>query len=375
MTGLHMGHSYIRDNQEVQPEGQLPIPAETVTVAKVLKEAGYATGLIGKWGLGGPGSESEPNAMGFDYFFGYNCQRKAHEYYPEYLWRNREKVVLEKNQNGQRGQYSHDLMADEALEFVKKHKDHPFFLYLPYTIPHGKYEVPDLKPYEEKDWKPQEKAYAAMITRMDRDIGRMMELLKELNLDSETLVFFASDNGPAFQGGIFNSAMGLRSFKRFLYEGGIREPMIARWPGKVPAGKVSDFQWAFWDFLPTAAELAGAKTPERLDGISVVPTLLGKEQKPHEYLYWEFYSPFQQAVRLGDWKGYRTGTKEPLELYDLSKDAAEKENVAAANPEVVQKIERIMAAAHTDSAHWKTREKAQVPEKGAAKKKAAKTGG
>jgi arylsulfatase A-like enzyme len=205
---------------------------------------------------------------------------------------------------------------------------------------------------------------------MDRDVGRMLELLKELNLDSETLVFFASDNGPAFQGGIFNSAMGLRGFKRFLYEGGIREPMIARWPGKVPAGKVSDFQWAFWDFLPTAAELAGAKTPERLDGISVVPTLLGREQKPHEYLYWEFYSPFQQAVRLGDWKGYRTGLKEPLELYDLSKDVAEKENVAAANPEVIQKIEQIMAAAHTDSARWKTREKAAGPEKGAAKKKA-----
>ncbi|MFQ5811206.1 MAG: arylsulfatase, partial [Armatimonadota bacterium] len=314
MTGKHTGHTWIRAN------GRAPIRPEDVTVAEVLKDAGYATGMAGKWGLGHVGATGDPNRKGFDHFFGYVDQGRAHFYYTEYLWRNGEKVVLAGNEGGKRGTYSHDLIAAEGLEFIRKNRDESFFLYLPYTIPHAEVIVPEdslaeyrgkfpEKPFEGGHYCAQETpnaARAGMITRMDRDIGRVFALLKELGLDEDTLVMFSSDNGPCAAGGqdyqFFESQGPLRGIKRDLYEGGIRVPTIARWPGKIEAGAVSEHVSAFWDVLPTFAELAGGEPPADIDGISMAPTLLGRsdEQKQHEYLYWEHKGA--QAVRLGDWK-------------------------------------------------------------------------
>lgn len=377
LTGLHSGHAYIRDNGEIKPEGQRPIPDETVTVAELLKRAGYATGVFGKWGLGGPGSSGEPNRQGFDEWFGYLCQREAHNFYPDHLWRNGERVELEGNDRGLTGaQYSHDLIADAALDFVRAHKDEPFFLYVPFTIPHLALQVPedsleeyrgawDDPPYEGgKGYLPHpapRAAYAAMVTRMDRDVGRLVALLEELGLSDATLVMFSSDNGPTYDriGGsdsaFFESAGPLRGLKGSVYEGGIRVPLVARWPGSVAAGAVSDHVSAFQDVMPTLLELAGAEVPPGLDGISFAPTLLGAgEQRAHDYLYWEFRAyGGQQAVRMGDWKGViqrmSKGNRE-LELYDLASDVGETTDVAAAHPEVVARLRAILAEAHVDSA-------------------------
>jgi arylsulfatase A-like enzyme len=372
MTGKHTGHAPIRGNKEVQPEGQPPMPPDTFTVAKLMKNAGYATGIVGKWGLGPPGSESTPNKMGFDFFYGYICQRKAHFYHPEYLWRNDEKVML----GGKK--YSHDLMAGEALNFVRENKSKPFFLYLAFTIPHFSLEVPEdsLAEYRGKFPEPRafddghytrqpepRTAYAAMITRMDRDVGRLMALLKELGLDDNTLVFFTSDNGMTFLAkdllaDFFNSTGGLRGLKGEVYEGGIRTPMVARWPGKIKAGATNDQVWAFWDFLPTMAELVGAKPPADIDGVSVLPTLLAQKSIEHPPLYWEFHERgFHQAVRMDDWKGVRHGTQKPVELYDLKSDLAEKNDVVADHPDIVSKIEAIFEHGRTDSELFPIREK------------------
>jgi arylsulfatase A-like enzyme len=381
ITGLHAGHAFVRDNREIKPEGQIAIPEGSNSVAKTLKSAGYTTACIGKWGLGGPGSTGEPNKQGFDYFYGYLCQRIAHSYYPDYLWRNTEKVMFPENAGGKKGGvYSHDLMTKEAMEFVEKSRpDQPFFLYLPYTVPHFDLDVPEdsMKPYEGKWEEPalpmgsyhaQSKpraAYAGMISRMDRDIGRMMELLKRKGIDQNTLVIFTSDNGATFLKGLdskfFNSAGGLHGYKADLYEGGIRVPMIARWPGKIAPGSTSDFAAAFYDVLPTLAELAGATPPANVDGLSFVPTLLGKPQKPHEYLYWEFTEKAgQQAVRMGDWKGVRRNVKKmpegPIELYDLKTDPAESKDLAADHPDVVAKIAEIMRSGRTESKEFPLRE-------------------
>ncbi len=298
MTGKHTGHAWVRGNREIKPEGQTPMPADTFTVAHLMKKSGYATGIIGKWGLGHPGSASVPTKMGFDYFFGYNCQREAHSYYPDHLWRNDDKVPLDGKT------YSHDLMAADALEFVQRNRERPFFLYLAFTIPHAKLQVPDLGPYAGESWPDPEKRFAAMITRMDADIGRLVRLLRDLKLEENTLIFFASDNG-AMDGGdghvseYFNSNAGLRGVKRDLYEGGVRTPAIARWPAKIRPGVTSNLAWAFWDFLPTMAELTGQKPPADTDGISILPTLLGQAQpRTHDHFYWEFYERgFKQAVR------------------------------------------------------------------------------
>ena len=354
MTGLHIGHAPIRANVEIQPEGQKPMPAGTYTVAKLFKSAGYATGLVGKWGLGFPGSESTPDKMGFDYFFGYNCQRKAHEYYPEYLWRNNEKVML----GGK--EYSHDLIAAEGLKWIREHKGGPFFLYVPFTIPHQKFEVPDQGPYKDEPWPQIEKNYAAMITRMDGSIGQMLALLKELGIEEKTLVFFTSDNGPnpPFIKA-FDSNGPWRAGKRELYEGGLREPMVVRWPGKVPAGRVSDEPWAFYDFLATAAELTGTKLPEGVhtDGISILPALLGGQLPKREFLYFEIQEPYTaKAVRMGDWKLVKRGVTPPVELYDLKGDPGEEHNVAGQNPDVVKKMTAIMEKQHTDSPDWPTKD-------------------
>jgi len=371
MTGLHTGHARVRGNDRI------PLRPQDVTVAEVLKAAGYATGLVGKWGLGEPGTTGVPNRKGFDEFFGYLNQRHAHNSYPEFLWKNEQKYPLEGNveKNGvssRRAQYSNDLFTREALSFIDRHSKGPFFLYLSYTVPHANnergaaegngIEVPSDAPYSDRPWPAAQKNYAATITRMDADIGRILKRLAELGIDDHTIVFFSSDNGPHKEGGadptFFRSAGPLRGIKRDLYEGGIRVPMIVRWPVHVKAGAVSDQVWAFWDFLPTAAELAGAKPPPKIDGISMAPTLLGEKaagrpQRDHAFLYWEFHEGgFKQAVRMGDWKAVRLGPDQPLELYDLKSDIGETHDVAAQHPDVVAKMETCLKDGRTESPHW-----------------------
>ncbi|UCG85772.1 MAG: arylsulfatase [Gemmatimonadota bacterium] len=398
LTGLHTGHAYIRDNDEMPErgdvwhdlslEGQRPLPQGTRTIGTLLQEAGYTTGAAGKWGLGGPGSTGEPNKLGFDYWYGYLDQRMAHNYYPIHLWRNGEKHVLEGNEYfhpHQRlpaeadpnepesyapysgSQYSMDLIAEEALQFIRDNREDPFFLYLPFTVPHVALQVPEesLKEYEgtfpeapytgDRGYLPHRApraAYAAMITRMDREIGRLLDLLEELELAENTLVMFTSDNGPTFNGGtdseFFKSAGPLRGLKTEIYEGGIRVPLIARWLGRIEPGSVSDHISAFWDYLPTFTELAGATSPQDIDGLSMLPTLLGDGlQQQHEYLYWEYQG--HQAVRMGQWKAVRHSIDGDVELYDLETDIGEQFDVANDHPTVVAAITAIMRSAHTES--------------------------
>jgi arylsulfatase A-like enzyme len=367
MTGRHVGHVRIRGNATI------PLLPEEVTVAEVLKTVGYHTGAIGKWGLGLEGSTGTPSRQGFDEWFGYLSQTHAHDYYPTQLWRSSrslgysepledEPVPIPQNAGGAKRVYSHDLFTMAATNFIRVNKFAPFFLYLAYTIPHANnelkdhgMEVPSDAPYSNQPWPQPEKNKAAMITRLDADVGRILAMLKALNLDSNTVIFFSSDNGPHKEGGVnpafFQSAGPLRGIKRDLYEGGIRVPMIVRWPGKIPPGTVSDQVWHFADFLPTAAEIAGAQVPPDLDGISILPTLLGQKQtRQHPYLYWEFHEGgSKQAVRLGDWKGVRLEPGQPLELYNLKTDPAETTNVADAHPDVVAQIEAILKTARTES--------------------------
>jgi arylsulfatase len=378
MTGKHPGHAYIRDNRQWKPDvqwsGQVPIPDETVTLPALLKKNGYATGAMGKWGLGAPENSGDPAKHGIDHFFGYYCQGHAHNHYPPYVYRNGQKVDLEGNDGSATGkQYTQDLFEAEAIKFVREHKDKPFFLYLPFTIPHLALQVPDdslaeykgkfeEKPYRGKQYQPHDTpraAYAAMITRMDRTVGRVMELLKELKLDDNTLVLFSSDNGAidAYAGTdakFFGSLANFRGMKGSLYEGGIRVPLIFRWPGRINPGTTSDLPVPFWDLLPTLCNAAGIEPPKDIDGVSIWPTLTGKgEQKVHEFLYWEFPSyGGQQAVRAGKWKAVRQNmSKGPsaIELYDLDTDLSEKKNIAVDNPEVVKRLAAIMEKEHTPS--------------------------
>jgi arylsulfatase A-like enzyme len=348
MTGLHMGHAPIRANRLIPPEGQMPLPPGTFTVARLLKDAGYDTACIGKWGLGFWGTSGDPNKMGFDLFYGYNCQTKAHDYYPDYLWRNGNKVEL----GGKT--YSQDLMAKETLDWVGQRRDKPFFLYLPYTLPHPTYVIPDLGEYKDKDWTEQEKVYAAMVTRLDHDVGAVLDLLKARGLERDTIVFFASDNGP--QGNNrFNSSGGLSGGKRGMSEGSIRVPMIARWPGHVPAGRTREEPWAFWDFLPTCAELAHAQIPAKapVDGLSVASGLLGGAMPQREYFYWELHEgPCKQAVRFGNWKASRNKPGNPVMLFDLAADPSEKNNLSKNRPDLVARAEALMRQARVDSPDW-----------------------
>jgi arylsulfatase A len=399
LTGKHTGHAYIRANDEMTErgdvwhdpsiEGQRPLLPGTITMANLLKSAGYATGAIGKWGLGGPTDTGHPNNQGFDFFYGYLCQRVAHNYYPTHLWRNREKQILEGNDyfyphqkfpedkdplepaayaaySGR--QYAPDLMEREALDFVRRNKDRPFFLCLPFTVPHVSLQVPEdsLMEYEgafpdtpylgDKGYLPHRTpraAYAAMITRMDRSIGRIMALVKELGLDENTLFIFTSDNGPTFNGGtdsaFFKSAGPLRGLKTQLFEGGIRVPMIARWTGRIVPGTVSDHVSAFWDYLPTFMELAGAEIPAGADGLSLLPSLFSKpdNQKKHEHLYWEYLGG--QVVRLGDWKGIRPKGGKTLELYNLKSDIGETTDLVTEEPEIAARITELMTTSRTES--------------------------
>jgi arylsulfatase A len=384
MTGLTTGHTPIRGNMSWKEEGQYPMVASTYTIAELLKEAGYVTGAFGKWGLGSPGSEGDPNKQGFDEFYGYNCQSLAHNYYPDHLWDNQTKVILKGNTGDQFVEYAPEMIHQRALQFIEKNKDKPFFLFYPTTIPHAELLVPEenLKAFRGKflpekvfnGAEPGDKgfrngpygtqpethaAFAAMVTLLDWQVGEMVAKLKELGLDKNTIIIFTSDNGPHLEGGAdpdyFDSNGPLKGYKRDLYDGGIREPMIACWPGKIAAGSKSDLVSAFWDVMPTVAELAGTKVSEKIDGISFLPTLLGKSgQKLHKSMYWEFHElNGRQAVRMGDWKLIRydvfTPEKTTTELYNLKTDLGEENNVAAKNPEIVKQMLEIMKNSRTPS--------------------------
>ncbi|MEQ8791904.1 MAG: arylsulfatase [Pirellulaceae bacterium] len=371
MTGYHTGHTFIRGN------GKDNLRPSDVTVAEVLKEAGYTTCLAGKWGLGHEGSTGVPTRQGFDHFFGYLDQHHAHNYYPTFLVRNEERVELQNvvPKEGEYGQgvavkkleYSHDLIADEALRWIDANHDKRFFLYLALTLPHanneaGKagMEIPDHGAYADKDWPEPQKGHAAMIGRMDRDVGRLMDRLKKYGVDDNTIVLFTSDNGPHAEGGNdpdFQDSNGpLQGIKRSLTEGGIRVPMIVRWPGHVQAGSTSDFAGAFWDVMPTLADLAGDRSalPDDIDGISFAPELLGGKQPPHDHLYWAFYERGgARALRMGDWKAVQQPFNTPVRLYNLASDLPEANNVAGEHPDLVAKMTKIMDAEYKPSERWK----------------------
>ena len=378
MTGYHTGHCFIRGNLD-QPEtlGNYPIPPETVTVAKILKKAGYATGCFGKWGLGGPLSEGAAFRQGFDVFFGYYDQRHAHNYYPDHLYKNETRIELDGKT------YSHDLIEKEVLNFIRLNKDKPFFCYVPVTIPHAAMQVPEeyVAPWREKfpefentigrytfntEVRNPVAAFPGMITRFDLTVKRILDLVEELNLDENTIIMFSSDNGPHNEGGhrsdLFQCNGPLRGLKRDLYEGGIRVPTLVRWKGTVKPDSISDYIGAFWDLLPTCAELAGVSAteyPENIDGVSFLSTLLGKtqEQKQHSYLYWEFHEQGgKMAVRMDQWKGILLNVNEtlgkadaPIEVYDLKNDIGETKNVAAEQSAIVARFREIFKEAHVSS--------------------------
>ncbi|MFM8274418.1 MAG: arylsulfatase [Gemmata sp.] len=368
MIGQHTGHSPIRANREVQPEGQKPLPAGTYTVAKLLKDNGYATACVGKWGMGMFDTPGSPLKVGFDHFFGYNCQRHAHSYFPTYLYRDDKRFDLEGNDGKGVGKtYAQNLIADETLAWVAANKDKPFFLFYSVTLPHGRHEIDDQGVYKSEKWTDPQKNYAAQVTRLDSDVGRLLAKLKELKLDERTLVIVAGDNGSSFGpnseiGRLFDQSMGgsLRGFKRALYEGGLRQACIARWPGVVPASRVSHEPWAFWDFLPTCADLVGATVPAaaKTDGVSVLPLLKGGAAPQREYFYWELHEsgPSLQAIRFGDWKAVKNGPSAAVELYDLRADPGEKTNLAARSPDVVAKAVKLMAGARTEHPDWPLRD-------------------
>lgn len=391
MLGQHTGHLNLRGNVR-----QGTLLADEVTVAEVLKRAGYRTCLIGKWGLADQGLPGVPQKKGFDEFVGYLENVHAHNYYPEFLWRYDPpsevkaefdgKFEFPNNAGGRKGLYIPDLCTEAAMNFLRYSKPdqfnryRPFFLCINYTIPHANnelgsrtgngMEVPTDAPYSNEAWPQPEKNKAAMISRLDGYIGKLMARLKELKIDTNTLIFFSSDNGPHKEGGVkpefFQSAGPFRGNKRDLTEGGIRVPMIVRWPGGIKPGQVSDFAWAAWDFLPTVAEIARAETPKGIDGISVLPTLIGRSQtNRHEYFYWEFHERgFKQAMRMGDWKAIRLKPASKLELYDLKTDPGEKKDVAEQNPEVVQKMELLLKTARTESERWPSKPPAEKPAAG-----------
>ncbi len=389
LTGQHTGHTPVRGNAEIFPEGQEPMPASAITLPEVLRAAGYVSGAIGKWGLGFVGTEGDPQAQGFDRFFGYNCQRFAHRYYPPYLWEGQRQVFLPGNDMRTKTTYAPDVLHAETLTFIRNHRTTPFFLFVTTPLPHAELQAPDDEilaqfkgrfpevPFPGKgfpEWggeadygpdaspggyaaQPMPRAtFAAMVTRLDRQVGEIMALVDELGLAEQTLIMFTSDNGPHVEGGhdpdFFDSNGPLRGYKRDMYEGGIRVPMIARWTGRIAAGRTVDAPFAAWDILPTFAELGGASTPAGIDGLSLVPTLFDRPgQKQHEYLYWEFAERGPtRAVRAGDWKAVHiyAGADHPetFELFNLADDLGETRNIATAQPLVSERLRRYMAEAH-----------------------------
>lgn len=374
MTGRHTGHSFVRGNFNPEKNFDLPLPDETYTIANYLKTAGYRTAMIGKWGLG-----RKPNtAHGFDYSFGYLSQLAAHDYYPPYVYENEEIYELSDNEGGEEQTYIQQVFAEKTLEYIETQQEQPFFLYLPYTIPHGPFNPPDDAPYNEEDWPQQKKNIAAMISMLDRDVGRILELLREKGIAETTVVFFTSDNGPTGSADrYFNSSGPFRGIKRDLYEGGIRVPMIAWGPGILRQGVTSGHISAAWDVLPTILELAGMEPPGTTDGISFLPELVGDSQPKHDFLYWEFYDYNwnwaneentrprnwleSQAVRYGKWKAvknniYENGEEALFELYELERDPAEQHDIAADHPDILQKIEAYVSGCCTSSLYFPYKE-------------------
>jgi arylsulfatase A len=380
MTGQHTGHTPVRGNYEIEPEGQLPIPDSAFTMAEMFKKAGYITGAFGKWGLGFIGSAGDPIKQGFDKFFGYNCQRQSHNYFPDHLWNNDVSVPLP-NTLDRQTEYAPDLIQQQALQFVKENVGKPFFLYLAYTLPHAGLQLKegdeDFEEYKKQfneqpkavknewngvEYQPQpypKAAYAAMVTKLDKFVGEVVNKLKALGIADNTLIVFTSDNGPHREGGnmpeFFNSSGGFRGIKRQLYEGGIREPMIAYWPAVIKNPSTSNQVSAAWDFFATFAELARQPVPKNTDGISLLPTIIQKgKQKQHDYLYWEFHEDGgRQAVRMGNWKGVREnvmrGTNHAIQLFDLSVDPKERKNVGDQHPDIVMRIDHIMQTQHVEN--------------------------
>lgn len=370
LTGLHTGHTPIRGNMEVKPEGQQPLPSSTVTIAKVLQQSGYSTGCFGKWGLGFPGSEGDPNNQGFDEFYGYNCQRMAHSYYPDHLYHNQERIMLD------RESYAQDLIHHQAVGFIQNNKNHPFFAFLSYVLPHAELKGPNdsiqaiyAGRFDERPFKGipgsysvcenPRATYAAMVTRLDAYVGEVMNLLENLGIAKNTIVIFSSDNGGHKEGGndpeFFDSNGPFTGYKRDLTEGGIRTPLVAWWPGTIKPGSRSNHISAFWDMMPTFTDLAGVATPERTDGISMLPTLTGKgKQKKHKFLYWEFHElGGRRAIRMGKWKAIQLnyGKEKPdaVMLFDLTTDVAEQRNMAEENPKLVKRLAKMMDGARTPS--------------------------
>ncbi len=383
MTGMHTGHTVVRGNKEIKPEGQFPIPDSTFTMAEALKAQGYSTGAFGKWGLGFPGSEGDPIKQGFDSFFGYNCQRLGHNYYPRHLWSNYDSIVISGNEGKNKEVYAPDLIHEKTLDFIENNKSNPFFLYVASILPHAELAAPEVlmkkhrgkyepeKTYEGYDDGPEYRegpyesqkethaAFAAMVDVLDQQVGEIVSKIEELGLTENTLIIFTSDNGPHQEGGgdpvYFDSNGPYRGFKRDLYEGGIRVPMIVKWPERIEENSRTDHISAFWDVLPTLTELAGGRQLEGWDGISFLPTLLGdvENQQEHDYLYWEFHEKGgRQAIRKGKWKAVRYNVFEEsskIELYDLSKDEREQNNVAEHYPELVAEMGALMEEARTPS--------------------------
>ena len=387
MTGQHTGHTFIRGNSErgftLENEGQYPLASEELTIAEALKEAGYRTAAFGKWGLGYPGSEGAPNSQGFDQFYGYNCQRVAHNYYPTHLWDNQLKEYLKGNDGNTAQTYAPELIHQKALSFLEENKDAPFFMFYPSVIPHAELVAPEeymvkyrgkflpekkhvnakkKDGYSVSGYNSQEEshaAFAAMVNILDDQVGEIMDKVHELGIAENTLIIFTSDNGPHKEGGAdpdyFDSNGPLKGYKRDLYEGGIRVPMMAYWPSKIQPGSTSNHPSAFWDFFPTAIEIAGVKKEfAGIDGISFLPTLVGKEQKSHPYLYWEFLERGgRQAVLMNQWKGIRLNMAKnpdaPIELYRLTDDIGEENNLAQEYPQIVKKMDRLMKEAHVNT--------------------------
>lgn len=384
LTGMHTGHTVVRGNKEIKPEGQYPIPDDTYTLAEALNKVGYTTGAFGKWGLGFPGSEGDPINQGFDTFFGYNCQRLGHHYYPHHLWSNKDSLVIKENEGLKKGVYGPDIIHQKTLDFIEFNKNKPFFAYVASIIPHAELAAPDSlmqkyrgkflpeKKYKGLDSGPEYRkgsyesqkeshaAFVAMIDLLDQQVGEIVAKVEDLGIAENTIIIFTSDNGPHREGGAdpdyFNSNGDLKGTKRDLYEGGIRVPMIVKWPGKIKAGSKSELISAFWDVFPTFVDIAGIEEPTNLDGISFLPELIGdkENQEEHDYLYWEFHEKGgRQAVRKGDWKAVKYNVlknpEAPLELYNLKEDIGETNNIANDYPNIVEEMELIFDNARTPS--------------------------
>ena len=369
-TGLHSGHSPVRGNWEWYPEGQYPLPDETVTIAEVAKSAGYATSTFGKWGMGFFDTTGAPAKQGVDQFFGYNCQRLAHSYFPTYLHDNDQAVLLPGNNGRDVGEtYAQELIQNEMIDWLRENGEKPFMMFYAITLPHGRHEIDDYGIYADKPWTDRQKAYAAQVTRVDTDMGELMDTLRDMGIDKNTLIVFTGDNGSSFSpnseiGKLFDQASnGLRGFKRGMYEGALRQAGIAWWPGTVPAGRVDEQPWAFWDMMPTFVEMSGATPPKgyETDGLSLLDYFKGGDAPKRDYYYWELHNKegAVQAARWDDWKAVRNGVTKPIEIYDLSKDPGEVNDLAESNKDLVAKAEEIFKDAHRPDPSWPLDQRAE----------------